>query len=272
MPSGCVLDRETGRRSARLCTEHDPSSCTTPRWRRSSSTAAQLCEPLEHEGMAERTVIAGSMSKAYRMIGWRVGWIAGPALGGQRRRLGARVQHDRRGVRGAAGRRGGAARAAGPRGDVRRRSCSGPRRDHRGAARGRSCGPRADGRCSWRPRAVLRRRSWPPAWRRRRWPGGAGTSPRGTCGSCSRPSRSRACERSARASLQPVRGMNTPRAPLGSSARCPQLTEQGLFPRSTARCASCTPRPTRSGTTGPNSHGGSMSRSWRTARPPPVRC
>ena len=34
--------------------------------------------PLEHEGMAERTVIAGSMSKAYRMIGWRVGWIAGP--------------------------------------------------------------------------------------------------------------------------------------------------------------------------------------------------
>ena len=28
--------------------------------------------------MAERTVIIGSMSKAYRMIGWRVGWIAGP--------------------------------------------------------------------------------------------------------------------------------------------------------------------------------------------------
>ena len=29
--------------------------------------------------MAERTVIVGSMSKAHRMIGWRVGWIAGPA-------------------------------------------------------------------------------------------------------------------------------------------------------------------------------------------------
>ena len=28
--------------------------------------------------MAERTVIVGSMSKAHRMIGWRVGWIAGP--------------------------------------------------------------------------------------------------------------------------------------------------------------------------------------------------
>jgi len=35
--------------------------------------------PLEHDGMAERTVIVGSMSKAHRMIGWRVGWIAGPA-------------------------------------------------------------------------------------------------------------------------------------------------------------------------------------------------
>jgi aspartate/methionine/tyrosine aminotransferase len=34
--------------------------------------------PLEHDGMAERTVIVGSMSKAHRMIGWRVGWIAGP--------------------------------------------------------------------------------------------------------------------------------------------------------------------------------------------------
>jgi aspartate/methionine/tyrosine aminotransferase len=29
--------------------------------------------------MQERTVIVGSMSKAYRMIGWRVGWVAGPA-------------------------------------------------------------------------------------------------------------------------------------------------------------------------------------------------
>jgi aspartate/methionine/tyrosine aminotransferase len=34
--------------------------------------------PLDHDGMEARTVIVGSMSKAYRMIGWRVGWIAGP--------------------------------------------------------------------------------------------------------------------------------------------------------------------------------------------------
>jgi aspartate/methionine/tyrosine aminotransferase len=29
--------------------------------------------------MAERTVIVGSLSKEHRMIGWRVGWVAGPA-------------------------------------------------------------------------------------------------------------------------------------------------------------------------------------------------
>ena len=41
-------------------------------------------------------MIVGSMSKAYRMIGWRVGWIAGPGRDRQRRRLGAHLQHDRR--------------------------------------------------------------------------------------------------------------------------------------------------------------------------------
>ena len=39
----------------------------------------ELIHPLQLDGMAERTVIAGSMSKEHRMIGWRVGWIAGPA-------------------------------------------------------------------------------------------------------------------------------------------------------------------------------------------------
>jgi aspartate/methionine/tyrosine aminotransferase len=29
--------------------------------------------------MVDRTVIVGSLSKEHRMIGWRVGWVAGPA-------------------------------------------------------------------------------------------------------------------------------------------------------------------------------------------------
>jgi aspartate/methionine/tyrosine aminotransferase len=38
-----------------------------------------LVHPLHHDGMAERTVVVGSLSKEHRMIGWRVGWVAGPA-------------------------------------------------------------------------------------------------------------------------------------------------------------------------------------------------
>ena len=30
------------------------------------------------DGLAERTITVGSVSKEYRMIGWRVGWVAGP--------------------------------------------------------------------------------------------------------------------------------------------------------------------------------------------------
>src|SRR2546429_694254 len=34
--------------------------------------------PVRYPGMAERTLIIGSLSKEFRMIGWRVGWVAGP--------------------------------------------------------------------------------------------------------------------------------------------------------------------------------------------------
>ncbi|MDY7231506.1 pyridoxal phosphate-dependent aminotransferase [Hyalangium rubrum] len=38
----------------------------------------QLRHPATLTGMPERTLIVGSVSKEYRMIGWRIGWIAGP--------------------------------------------------------------------------------------------------------------------------------------------------------------------------------------------------
>lgn len=79
MPSGCVLDRDDWAEVARLCTEHDLFLLYDAAMEALVFDGRALCGPLEHDGMAERTVIAGSMSKAYRMIGWRVGWIAGPA-------------------------------------------------------------------------------------------------------------------------------------------------------------------------------------------------
>ena len=41
--------------------------------------SAPALHPARIPGLAERTVTVGSVSKEYRMIGWRVGWIAGPA-------------------------------------------------------------------------------------------------------------------------------------------------------------------------------------------------
>ncbi|MDT0445596.1 pyridoxal phosphate-dependent aminotransferase [Streptomyces johnsoniae] len=35
--------------------------------------------PAAHPGLAERTITVGSASKELRMIGWRVGWVVGPA-------------------------------------------------------------------------------------------------------------------------------------------------------------------------------------------------
>lgn len=35
--------------------------------------------PARHPGLAERTITVGSASKDLRMIGWRVGWVVGPA-------------------------------------------------------------------------------------------------------------------------------------------------------------------------------------------------
>ena len=40
---------------------------------------APVLHPASLPGLAARTVTVGSVSKEYRMIGWRVGWIAGPA-------------------------------------------------------------------------------------------------------------------------------------------------------------------------------------------------
>ena len=39
---------------------------------------APSLHPARMPGLAERTVTVGSVSKEYRMIGWRVGWVVGP--------------------------------------------------------------------------------------------------------------------------------------------------------------------------------------------------
>jgi aspartate/methionine/tyrosine aminotransferase len=79
MPSGCVLSREDWAFVASLCVERDLFLIYDAAMEALLFDGREPVSPLEHPGMEERTVIVGSMSKAYRMIGWRVGWVAGPA-------------------------------------------------------------------------------------------------------------------------------------------------------------------------------------------------
>ena len=62
MPSGCVLSREDWAEVARLCNEHDLFLLYDAAMEALVFDGRELCGPLEHEGMAQRTVIAGSMS------------------------------------------------------------------------------------------------------------------------------------------------------------------------------------------------------------------
>ena len=78
MPSGCVFDREDWAFVASLCVQRDLLLIYDAAMEALLFDGRAPVGPLDHEGMDERTVIVGSMSKAYRMIGWRVGWVAGP--------------------------------------------------------------------------------------------------------------------------------------------------------------------------------------------------
>jgi aspartate/methionine/tyrosine aminotransferase len=79
MPSGGYLDEDDWRAVCDLCRERDLFLIYDSAMERLLFDGRALVHPLRFEGMAERTVVVGSLSKEHRMIGWRVGWIAGPA-------------------------------------------------------------------------------------------------------------------------------------------------------------------------------------------------
>jgi aspartate/methionine/tyrosine aminotransferase len=79
MPSGCVLDGDDWSFVASVCQRHDLFLLYDAAMEALLFDGRPPVGPLDVPGMAERTIVVGSMSKAYRMIGWRVGWVAGPA-------------------------------------------------------------------------------------------------------------------------------------------------------------------------------------------------
>jgi aspartate/methionine/tyrosine aminotransferase len=79
MPSGGWLNEDDWRLVCDLCRERDLALIYDAAMERLLFDGRPLVHPLRFEGMPERTVVVGSMSKEHRMIGWRVGWVCGPA-------------------------------------------------------------------------------------------------------------------------------------------------------------------------------------------------
>lgn len=76
-PTGVVYTRETLESIAKLCRDHDlwlisDEVYDTQIWE------GDHISPRALEGMAERTLVVGSMSKSHAMTGSRIGWVVGP--------------------------------------------------------------------------------------------------------------------------------------------------------------------------------------------------
>jgi len=82
-PTGAVLSEEEWDAIAAVCREHDLWFVYWSLMEGIVFGGAPVRHPAAFEGMAERTIVCGSVSMEWRMIGWRIGWIAGPpALAG----------------------------------------------------------------------------------------------------------------------------------------------------------------------------------------------
>ena len=79
MPSGGTLDEDDWRLVCDLCRDRDLALIYDAAMERLLFDGRPLVHPVRFEGMAERTLVIGSLSKEHRMIGWRVGWVCGPA-------------------------------------------------------------------------------------------------------------------------------------------------------------------------------------------------
>jgi len=79
MPTGAVLNREEWEALVDFCRRGDCIVLHDSAMERILFDDRPVVHPASFEGMAERVVTVGAVSKEYRMIGWRVGWVVGPA-------------------------------------------------------------------------------------------------------------------------------------------------------------------------------------------------
>lgn len=78
MPSGIVHTREEWQAIMSAAEKADAWIVHDAAMERILYTGESVLHPASFEGMAGRVITIGSVSKEYRMIGWRVGWVVGP--------------------------------------------------------------------------------------------------------------------------------------------------------------------------------------------------
>ncbi len=78
IPSGAVLTREDWAEVARVCEKRGIWLLYNAAMERILFDDRRYVHPAAVDGLADLTITVGSVSKEYRMIGWRVGWVTGP--------------------------------------------------------------------------------------------------------------------------------------------------------------------------------------------------
>jgi len=78
MPSGAVLDRAEWEAIATICRERGCWLIYNAAMERIVFDGRPVTHPAALDGLADHVITVGSVSKEQRMIGWRVGWVAGP--------------------------------------------------------------------------------------------------------------------------------------------------------------------------------------------------
>lgn len=79
MPTGAVFTREEWSALIAFCQQARCWLINDAAMERIVYDGRPVIHPAAFPGMRERVISVGSASKEYRMIGWRVGWVVGPA-------------------------------------------------------------------------------------------------------------------------------------------------------------------------------------------------
>ena len=79
MPTGAVFNHEEWQALMNFCRRADCWLIDDSAMERILFDGRQVIHPASFPGMRDKVITVGSASKEYRMIGWRVGWVVGPA-------------------------------------------------------------------------------------------------------------------------------------------------------------------------------------------------